>query len=306
MKHHIILNPKSAGGKTIRREAAVRKAAERYFTAFTLEQTTCAGDAVAIARRAVAEEADAIVVVGGDGTINEVVNGLAPERGKANSLPVIGMVPSGSGGDFCRTFDLSNSIEDAFERIAKNEPTLIDVGCIQWANGTQKFFANIASTGLSAEIGINTNEAKWLKKINGDLAFNWTIWMTTLRHRRFPLRVRTSRNPDERLWDSNCIAICNGQYFGSGIRVAREADPGDGVFDIAVVHDLKPFGFLKGVTEIKKDDSKMPEGITKFQAKWIEISCDDPEREVLIETDGEASGSLPARFEVIPGAIRLF
>ncbi len=306
MANHIIINPASAGGKTGRREDEILRLAERFLPGSSIHRTEHCGGAVGLVRQLGLSGDDSVFVVGGDGTINEVVNGLVDQKGEARLRPILGVLPSGSGGDFRRTFAISRDIEEAFQRVAKNQPILIDLGKVIFINGSERLFANISSTGLSAEIGVNTNRARWLKKINGTLAFNWTIVSTSLKHKRFGLVVKTPENPEGILWDANCIAICNGQYFGSGVRVACEADPGDGFLDVVIVHGLSPLGFLKGVAQIKKDDSRMPAGMAKLRTQWIEISSIAPDREVLIETDGEFAGTLPARFEAVPSAIRLF
>ena len=304
MDHFLIINPASAGGKTAARLTEIEAAAQGLSGKVTISQTQSPGHATELTREALRSgKTDSILVAGGDGTINEVVNGFFQQgQPVSDQPPKLGVIPSGSGSDFVRSFTGSNTVAEAFAEIENNQPTRLDLGMLKPLDGEPKVFANICSTGLSAEIGVNANKSKLLKKINGALAFNWNIVTTTLRHKRFPLLVRTEACPDGRLWEANCIAVCNGQYFGSGVRVAREADLSDGKLQMVIVHDHSPIGFLKGVNQIKADDKNLPEGISKEKSAWIEITCNHPNREVLIEADGEFAGRLPARFEVLPGA----
>ena len=306
MKLHLILNPASAGGKTRKREEEIRNLVQKSLGDCSISLTEKAGHAEELCRTALRDGVDAILVAGGDGTFNEVVNGCFEEGKPIVEQALLGIIPSGSGCDFRRTFGLSTDIEESIERIAKNKPTPIDLGLLSTADKQTKVFANIASAGLSAQIGVNTNQAKWLKKLNGALAFNWTILTTTLRHRRFSLKITTPKNDETTEWSANCVAVCNGQYFGSGVRIGREANPADGYFDVAIVHDLSPIGVLKGFSRIKQDDSVDLEGLTRFRAAELELSCADPDKTILIETDGEYGGVLPATFRVLPSALRIF
>lgn len=308
MTFHLIINPASAGGKTKARIPEILELANRFIgeNHYQYSLSEARGHSEELARRAMKNGAQNLIVVGGDGTLNEVVNGLFQAGKPIREKPGIGIIPSGSGGDFRRTLKLSNSFEEAFQRISSNQNrTPLDLCVVTTSEDRRRYFANISSVGLSAQIGVNTNQSKVLKKINGTLAFNWNIVTTTLRHQRYPLSIRSSSHSEPMKWQANCIAICNGEYFGAGVRVARDANISNGLLEIVVVHDYNPIGFLKGVNEIKKHDGKPVENMTSFQAEWIEIECDDHEREVLIETDGEFAGKLPARFEILPAAAQL-
>ena len=263
------------------------------------------GHAEELCRLALREGADAILVAGGDGTINEVVNGCFQDGEPVVEQALLGMIPSGSGCDFRRSFGLSTNIEEAVKRIANHQPFPIDLGLLTTGDDETRVFANIASAGLSAEIGVNTNRAKLLKKINGALAFNWAILTTTFRHQRFALEISDQKSGEKTALSANCVAVCNGQYFGSGIRIGREADPADGIFDVMVVHGLTPLGFLKGVSQIKRDDSVKLEGLTRIRCSELRLSCADPDQSILIEADGEFSGTLPATFSVLRSALRI-
>ncbi len=307
MNYHLIINPAAAGGKTAGRAEEIARAVEKVLGAGGATITTHAGHATEVAREQLSRgDVDTIIAAGGDGTIHEVVNGFFDASGSPIvERPRLGILPAGSGGDFKRSFGLTDSLDEALARMAGNSPTPIDLGRLTAQGREPEIFANISSVGLSAEIGVNTNRSRRLKRINANLAFNYNIVASALRHKPYPLRIRSSEDPEGQVWQANCVAVCNGQYFGSGVRIARDADTSSGQLEIVVVHDHSAIGFLKGVDQLKRVGS-LPEGMTSYSASWVEICCEEePERQVLIEADGEYAGELTARFEVLPGVVDL-
>lgn len=306
MRYHLIMNPAAAGGRTGKAGETLRESVSRVLGSGGISQTQYRGHATELARDALRQGAEMILVAGGDGTVNEVVNGMFENGEPIVPSPCLGLISLGTGGDFARTFDMATSVEASLERIARGGSRCIDLGKVIPLEGEPRYFANISSAGLSAEIGVKASRKSLLKKVHGDLAFNWAILTTAVGHQRFPLLVRTSSNPDGQLWDSNCVAVSNGRYFGSGICVAPDADPADGLLEVVIVHDQSVLGFLNGVQKVKKDESFRPEGMTAFRETWVEITCNHPDRTVPIEADGEFAGNLPARFEIVPRAVMLY
>lgn len=306
MRYHLIMNPAAAGGRTGKAEESLRELVSGVLGKGEVSLTQYKGHATELTRGALRQGTEMILVAGGDGTVNEVVNGMFESGEPIVELPGLGLISLGTGGDFARTFDMATSVEASLERIARGEPRCIDIGKVIPLEGSSRYFANISSAGLSAEIGVKASRKSWLKKFHGDLAFNWAILTSAIRHHRFPLLVRSSSHPDGQLWDSNCVAICNGRYFGSGVCVAPDADPADGLLEVVIVHDQSVIGFLDGVRKVKRDETFRPDGMTTLRERWVEITCNHPVRTVPIEADGEFGGYLPARFEIVPQAVMLY
>ncbi|MDF1751289.1 MAG: diacylglycerol kinase family protein [Verrucomicrobiales bacterium] len=271
----------------------------------TVSESERPGHAEQISRDALRSGVESILVAAGDATINEVVNGFFEDNQPVGGMPYLGIIPTGDPGDFKRTAGTPGRLTDAISRICSNEPKAIDLGKITTADGKTRYFANVASTGVTAAMEKTTRRTRWLSEIDGDLAFNWSVVKNSLLHKRFPLKI-TVAGGTTLTWDANCVAICNGQSFGGGIKLARDADMSDGFLDIIVVHDYTKVEFLKGVNQIREDESAGFEGISSIRATSVEISCEDPKRKILIDADNSFAGRLPAKFEIVPNAVNLF
>lgn len=283
----------------------VIQAVNQRLSHVTVSESERPGEAEELSRQALKEGAESILVAAGDATINEVVNGFFEDNEPVSEKPFLGIIPTGDPGDFKRTAGTPGRLTEAVGRICSNEAKSIDLGKITTADGKIRYFANVASTGVSASIGQSTRRARWLCPIDGDWAFNWSVVKNSLLHKRFPLKI-TMAGGSTMEWDANCVAVCNGQSFGGGIKVAKEADISDGFLDVIVVHDFTKVGFLKGVNQLREDESAEFEGISTIRAKSIEIACEDPKRKIPIEADNGYAGILPAKFEVVPDAVNLF
>ncbi len=307
----VILNPASGGGRTGHDLSHIRQRLDSVLGPHHFVETRGPGDATRLTREALEQGSRLVVAIGGDGTFHEVINGFFQNGQPAGAGASLALVPRGSGGDFRRTFDLPDGVEAALERIRTGRERTIDAGRLtstgEAGEALTQFFVNVSSLGLTAEIGVGTNASRCLKRVNGTLAFNWNILKATLRHRRFPLRLRTGpSNDDVSDWDANCIAVCNGRFFGAGVCISRDADPSSGALDVVIVHGRSPWQVLSGVGKLKRDTTNpMPEGMITRRLETVAIECRDPARRVLIEADGEFAGYLPARWETVPGAIKL-
>lgn len=299
----VIVNPKSQGGKLGRRWAEL---ADTIGRAFPFDEATTAGpgDATRLTREALATGAERIVAIGGDGTVNEVVNGFFDDQGKPLAPEAsFALLPFGTGGDFRRTFHLPTEIADAAAVIAKNRRKKIDVGRLTYVatNGAsgQRMFANIASFGVSGVVDRLVNESG--KKF-GRLSFLVASARATWSYKN--QRVQMTFDGVDRVESTiNTVAIANGRYFGGGMKVAPDAEPDDGVFDVVALGD---FGFgdvLKSGRRLYKGTHVTMDKVTSRRAKVVEAEPIDPSAIVELDVDGETPGRLPAKFEILPAAL---
>ena len=306
MKHHLILSSRFTTGRNVEHGRAIVQAVNLNLNNVTVSESNHPGHAEELARMALRSGAESILVAAGDATINEVVNGFFDHGEPVADQPHLGVIPTKAGGDIPRTAEIPDHLMEAVGRIGLNEPKPIDLGRIVTANGKSRYFANVCTTGVSAAIGKTNKNARWLNEIEGDLSFNWSVIKNSLLHNRFPLHLSIPGGPQGFRWDANCVAICNGQSFGGGIKLAKDADMSDGFLDVIVVHDFTKIGFLKGINQLRRDEAVDPEGISTIRTSKVLLSCDDPERSIMVDADGEFAGHLPARFDVVPSAARLF
>ncbi len=305
MKHHLILSSVFCNRDDVLAREVIREIHQR-FSNVTVSETGRSGDAEASARWALRNGAESILVAAGDATINEVVNGFFENNQPVSRKPHLGIIPTDDPGDFKRAAGTPGQLLEAVKRISQNESRPIDLGKITTSDGKTRYFANVASTGLSADISRTNRRTWWLKEIDGDLAFNWSVIKNSLLHKRFPLKITVPGCPSGMHWDANCVAICNGHSWGGGIKVARQANLSDGFLDIIVVHDFSKVEFIKGINQVRENETAEFEGISTIRATNVEISCEDPKRKILVDADGGWAGLLPAKFEVVPNAVNLF
>ncbi|MBA3453919.1 MAG: diacylglycerol kinase family lipid kinase [Deltaproteobacteria bacterium] len=298
----VIVNPNSQGGKLRGRWHEVSETLSRAFP-FEEAMTTGKGDATTLTRDALRAGAERIVAVGGDGTINEVVNGffengvaIAPEAG-------LGMIPYGTGGDFRRTLKLSTEIADAAAVIAANNRIKIDVGRLDFTtmagDAATRMFANIASFGVSGVVDRLVNESG--KKL-GRLSFMFAAARATFSYKN--QRVQLVLDGKDRVEATiNTVAVANGKYFGGGMMIAPNAEVDDGQFDVIAMGDFGLGETLVSGRRLFKGTHLAMDKVTARRAKVVEAEGIDPGSVIELDVDGENPGKLPARFELVPAAM---
>jgi diacylglycerol kinase (ATP) len=301
----VILNPKAASGAGARAAPEIQRAFESAGAQTQIVSTEGPGDAKRLAREHMGQSLDVLAVVGGDGTLNEVTQAYLDDRGQPCPGPPLGLIPFGTGGDFRRTLDLPQKIEDAVTRILTSEPRPIDLGILEVTNRDgvmeTKAFVNIASFGLGGLTDRIVNDGpKWL---GGKAAF----YLGTVRglaiYRNAPVRVKVDGEVfvEEPIVN---VAIANGRYFGGGMMVAPAADPGDGILDVVSIGNLDRLAVLGLTPYIYSGHHLGRPGIAATRGTLIEAEPLAPNSEVLVDLDGETPGRLPVRARVARGALR--
>lgn len=264
--------------------------------------------AMRLTRQALKEGMQQIIAVGGDGTINEVVNGFFEDGKLINPEALLACLTSGTGADFRRVFNMPDGIEAQIDRLALSEIRTIDLGKLTFIDNdgreAVRYFDNIASFGLSGATDQAVNRLKLGKKFSGKTAFFWGMLKALATYRNQPVRIQIDDVFDE-VMDVRTAAICNGQYFGGGMHMAPHAQPDDGLFDIIVVADIGTFGLLRRVGSLYKGEHLKYEQVKSFRGRKIVATPAPGAGDVLLDVDGEAPGRLPATFEIIPKAINL-
>ncbi|MBN1210334.1 MAG: diacylglycerol kinase family lipid kinase [Myxococcaceae bacterium] len=305
MKTFLVVNPRSAGGQTGKRWAELSAHIGKAIGEFGHEFTAGAMDAARIARKAIESGYECIVAVGGDGTINEVVNGFFHEGRVLNPNAALGVIPRGTGGDFRRAFGWDLELDAALARLRTDKTEPFDVGLVEYINHEGKperrYFANIASLGVSAAVATEVNTSS--KALGGNMAFVWGTVKGMFRFEPPTVLIRADGGEPQSV-SINVVAVANGRYFGSGMCVAPDALTHDGLFDVTIWsgYTLKDFIFKsKGIYSGEHVTWK---GTRRLQCRTFEAESANG-REVAIEVDGEVPGRLPVKMTVLPAAIRL-
>lgn len=304
----VIVNPKSAGGSTKEGWAAKASDLRAHFGAFQTAFTKSAGDGVALAKRHAENGRRLIIACGGDGTINEVANGIL-QSGKDVEL---GILPSGTGGDFRKTIKMPQETREAARALQTGETKRIDVGQVTFQNfeneTVSRYFLNVASFGLSAAINEKVKEKDYLKwlpidALRGKAKYALSTLEKVLDTDYLTVRVKIDDSEEKSLNTLN-FCVCNARFFGGGMKIAPDAKLTDGLFNIVNIGDIKTLKILFNAHTLYRGTHYELSEVKNSMAKKVEVSPLN-NQEVHIETDGELPGKLPAVFEIIPNALKI-
>jgi len=306
----VIVNPASAGKTTRGRWPGLASDLRTHFGPFRCAFTEGAGDGRRLAALAAKEGDRLIIACGGDGTINEVVNGIL-EAGGASEL---GLLPSGTGGDFRRTLGIPTRPAEAARALKNGRTRLMDVGRISYVNhegeNETRYFLGVASFGMSPEVIERVKESgppRWLPessapRLSGRVSFAIATLKTTLSSPSTTARVQLDDQAERRLTVAN-LCVANAIYFGGGMKIAPHALLDDGRFDIITIGDLGALKILANAPQLYLGTHLRMAQVHHAYAVRVEAR---PAREgevVSIEVDGELPGRLPATFELLPRAL---
>jgi diacylglycerol kinase (ATP) len=304
----IIVNPASAGGSTGDTWPGIASEVRRHFGPFEVVFTKRGGEAVEIAEREARAGRRLVVACGGDGTLNEVANGLLRAGGEAE----LGLLPSGTGGDFRRTLGVPSRAADAAKALREGETRATDAGRVTFSNGTgaeeSRYFVNVASFGMGGDVinrvksraGLPAGAARLL---GGRLSFAAAALQATLTFEKPAVRVSLDDGPASQMTVAN-FCVANARYFGGGMKIAPTARLDDGLFDVVAVGDVSALTVLANSYRLYLGTHLGMQQVKHARARRLRAEPASVEV-VKLEIDGELSGSLPAEFEILPGALRL-
>jgi diacylglycerol kinase (ATP) len=308
----VIINPASAGGATARAWPGVASDLRTHFGPFNCAFTEGAGDGRRLAARGASEGKRLIIACGGDGTVNEVANGILDAGGESE----LGLLPSGTGGDFRRTLGIPLRAAEAARRLRSDRARLMDVGRVSYVNHAgeteSRYFLGVASFGMSPEVIERVKESgpSWLpavragRRLGGRVSFALATLQTTLSSPRTTVTVQLDERPSRRLTVAN-LCVANARYFGGGMKVAPGALLDDGLFDVITIGDLGALKILANAPQLYLGTHLSMEQVHHALAARVEARPAHTDSETAIEVDGELAGRLPATFEVLPRALRV-
>ena len=304
MKTHVILNPASAGGKTGVEQPHVMKALERSLGKnYSLCVTRRPLEATSSTRDAITNGCELIVAVGGDGTIQEVVNGFFSEGQLLNSSCQLAIICSGTGRGFAQSLGLPDKLDEQVEIVTDGETHSVDVGKVSFrrADGktVERFFVNECQAGIGGIVvkGVGTS----YKRLGGLAGFGLVTLSTALHHRAQSIEVAIGEGLKiERPLLG--VVIANGVYAGGGMCLAPHARIDDGLLDLVMIQDQSLIQRLTNFSRIYSGRHIDSPFFSYYQGKRFRISS--PE-DVNLEADGELLGSLPCTVEILPRVLKI-
>ena len=305
----MIVNPKSAGGATNERWAGIASDFRAHFGAFQVAFTKKQGDGIALAKRGADAGRKFIIACGGDGTINEVANGIL-ESGKAVEL---GVLPSGTGGDFRRTIGMPTDVREAAKQLREGATKTIDAGHVTFfdhaGSRVSRYFLNVSSFGLSASVisRVKTSASlDWLPLdvFRGRASFAISTLQEVLELGYTTVRVKLD-DKEEKLLNTMNFCVANSRYFGGGMMIAPDAKINDGFLDVVNIGDIKTAKLLLNAYKLYNGTHLDLAEIKSTRATRIEVSPSNLNQKIYLETDGELPGRLPAIYEIVPNALQV-
>jgi YegS/Rv2252/BmrU family lipid kinase len=291
----VIGNPKAGRGKTDADWADLLGRFGHAGLEADLAATNAPGHAIELARAARTDGAELVVAFGGDGTVHEVVNGLLFD-GPGDDVPVLGVVPGGSGCDYAKTFGIPSDPQEAVELLVSSSPVrMVDVGEISFDTG-RRYFANIAEIGVGSEV---VARAARLPRMLGGAVYFAAFWLTLPRFKRRQVKVSMDGASYEGPLTNMVVAI--GRYFGGGMQITPKADPSDGSFDVQL-HLGSKLDFVRAIPKVYKGTHIPHPRVREERTASVVIESEPP---ALIEADGEVLGATPATFTILPDVLRL-
>lgn len=287
MKTLFVINPIAGKGKAKEIVPMIEGICNSCGIEYSMVYTSKPKDGILLAREGVKAGYQRIVSVGGDGTLNEVVNGIA------ESDVVLGVIPAGTGNDFIRSIykkrDLSTIINDVLKG---------DVRSIDLAKCNDMYFINIGSGGFDAEVALASERTR--KIFTGSMAYIAALIKTIFVYKSKKMKVIIDGLEFEK--NTLLVAIANGRYYGGGILPAPRANLSDGIFDVCFVENMSKLKMLVLFPKYIKGQHEGIKGVSFYQGKSIKITSDS---HFGVNIDGEVSMERNVEFQIVPKGIRV-
>ena len=270
---------------------------------FEAYMTRGPGDAVLGVKNALAEKVRLLVCVGGDGTLNEVVNGIMMHEASVRSDLALGFIPNGTGCDFVRTVSIPQDLEQAIDLIAAGTVRSIDLGVLLFRDDQgherRRYFHNITSFGLGGDVAQRVNRTT--KALGPFVSFMWAtlISIFSCGKKKIRLRVDEGFERELRVWN---VAVANGQYHGGGMWVAPGASVCDGILNVTVIGDLAIPEIFLNLPKLYNGKINDIEKVTMLAGEKVKASSNE---QVLLDVDGEQPGMLPIDIGIVPDGLNI-
>jgi len=298
-----IVNPISGNGATGRHWKTYESFFRRHLgDDFTVRTTERPWHAAELAKQAVVDGATTVVSVGGDGTLNEVTNGLLDGTGRLwNPEARLAVLSLGTGSDFVKTLGETRKPEDLVRRLKEGRTRAIDAGLCQYSEAgapRSRYFLNVAEVGSGGAVVDRVNRTT--KILGGKTSFLIAILRTLPKYANTRIAYEADGGPRTEAM-VNDLVVANGRFFGGGLQPAPRADLGDGLFDVVIIGDIDFKTTRKNLSLLREGKHLDLPYITWFRAKQLVVHAG----EEMIDLDGEYVGRHAQRFEILPGAVRL-
>lgn len=286
----LVVNPSAGGGRTERLWASLADEVMRLGLQFDFALTRRPDHGTELARRAAAEGWPLVVAVGGDGTLNEVVNGVTDTLGTA--MATVGAILTGRGRDGCRNLGLAADWRLAARRLLEGSDARLDLGAAEWPDGARRYFVSVAGVGFDATVARRVRSRGGA----GTLPYLRAVVESLVRHRVMPAGLRADDGA-ESLTPLTAAVVANGSHFGGGMKIAPSADPADGLLDLVILRDLGRAELLRWLPAVYRGGHLANPRVSTRRVVRVSVAASSP---LPTHVDGEAAADTPVTFRVCP------
>ena len=293
-----LVNPASDNGVTGKRWPELANRAAHLGLVGDALFSERSGHLVELARDAATRGVERLVVVGGDGSVNEAVTGVL----EADAAPEIAVLPRGTGMDFGRTHGIPTDFDAAVRVAVDGQLRTVDAGrvrYVRWSGDTaERFFANVGSVGMSGAVAQRANAMS--KALGGRATFFYALVRVFFAWENTPVTVRLDEETrNGRMHD---VIVANGQWHGGAMWLAPDAQPDDGLFDVVLIGDVTKGDFVRTAPKLYRGTHLAHPKVEVVRSRTVTVEAPEP---LPIELDGEQVGTTPATFDVVPAALRV-
>lgn len=298
----VIVNPNAGNGRGEKDWKKISDLLKKENLRFKVEFTEKKGHAIEYVKEAIIAGSRKIITVGGDGTLNEVVNGAFTNHSCPTTDISLSLIPVGTGNDWGRMFGIPLDYEKAVKIIGENKTLLHDVGMVRYFNGREKvkrYFINIAGLGFESVVVRKTNVQKD-KGHSGKLIYFYNLLTSLLAYQN--TKAIIIKDGETICSEVFSINVGNGRYCGGGMRQTPDAMPNDGLLDMTIINGIGKFEIIRNLKILYDGSILSHPKINGYKCRNIKISSDST---LYIEADGESLGHTPAEFSIIPASINI-
>ncbi len=295
----VIVNPVAGANSTRQKWPGISRLLRHIGLSFDYQYTEGIGHAIELARAAATDGYRYLVAVGGDGTVNEIANGILYSSDSDNTI--LGIISTGTGSDFMRSAGIPRDYTSACSVLTGTRRLLIDVGVVEYKNkgqSLQRFFVNAAGAGFDAAIVAATERIP--KYFGGTIPYLTGLLGSLLSYRNKPVVLSMGSNVETTRICS--VAVANGGYYGGGMHIAPQAELDDNLLDVVIIGDVGKFELLKALPMVYKGTHITHPKVRVERVTRIAIESSE---QILVHADGELLGEGPASFWIMPAALNI-
>ena len=296
----LIVNPVAANGAVGKNWPRMCDFLQAEGASFDVVLTERPGHATQLARQALDDGYRTIVAVGGDGTVNEVLNGLVV-NGAVDPEVTLGIIPWGTGADFSRTVGIPRDYVEACRHLPRLETRPVDLGritCLRQGREVERYFINVAGLGFDGEVAELANRSP--KVLGGTITYLACLFASLVTYRN--KNAEFSFDGQHVRGRINSIIVCNGCYLGGGMFMAPDASFDDGIFDVVILGNLNKLEVVVNLPRLYKGTHLTHPKVSLCHAREVHVEA---RQRMFLQADGELIGEAPATFRIIPQALRV-